>query len=817
MNKNLAQIRNNVGIMLSKGAPEEDIDGYLASVGSNADEIKNYKDPGIVSAGLFANAAEGATVGLADVLYGAGGASLKKFKDAVSGNDNSPKITRGLSGFTLINDGDNKLRQATKEEDDANKASWSNLFNEYRKDFNDTKNQYNDYHGAIGTVADVAGSFAPIILTGGAGALVKGGATAGKAGLGQLAKQGFKTGGKWGGAYGAGNGLTEGDELSIGNALLGGATGLGMGAAGGALLPVLGSFAGKAIKPFTKQGKFDRFAKKIGMDKIDESIENNRPLIENADENIMSMAEGAGLNNVGARQILHDYANIRKGQQVGIIDDQINNTFGAKGADAVTREIEEAGKREYQMLYDKALNQPHGVIPNLEPTLKNPRIAKALKVVRKEYPEYDQFPDTHIQVLDLVKQQLDDDIAKAVNFNEKLKAGFLLEAKDNLVAKLDKASPIYKEARGSFAGMKDLQSFVDKGRNYNKMTREEIEELSKTLTPENKKAFNAGIRETLIKNLDDGAKSEGVNVARRVFDDSTLRKLEGLGIDDFQQLKDIMLKERQTMQNINRFASGSQTAEREADKQFRQALPVKMIFNPIRTAKKLTEKAYLKALGLGDEEIARYLTNTGALAKARSGGTSSRVNINPVFTKGYSATQLKDKAIKNEIRDKYADWYKNNLQGEKYQKEGLESDIDFNRFGKNEPQSNSAYINKLDFGKYAKELIDTGKLSGQKKLKHPSERYKYFKNIYTPVEYNGKKMKSSIFLGKNKFDSGYTYHDFSPMDYSVIGDYLYNRPADNKLNDITKLLGSFAGIKQDLVSNPIRKLLGSYEYLLRKK
>ena len=41
----LAKIKRNVAKMASMNAPEEDIDGYIASEGVTIDDIRNYKEP----------------------------------------------------------------------------------------------------------------------------------------------------------------------------------------------------------------------------------------------------------------------------------------------------------------------------------------------------------------------------------------------------------------------------------------------------------------------------------------------------------------------------------------------------------------------------------------------------------------------------------------------------------------------------------------------------------------------------------------------------------------------------------------------------
>lgn len=50
--KDLAKIKRNVAKMASQNAPEEDIDGYIASEGATIDEIRSFKEPSVVK-GVF--------------------------------------------------------------------------------------------------------------------------------------------------------------------------------------------------------------------------------------------------------------------------------------------------------------------------------------------------------------------------------------------------------------------------------------------------------------------------------------------------------------------------------------------------------------------------------------------------------------------------------------------------------------------------------------------------------------------------------------------------------------------------------------------
>lgn len=67
----LARIKRNVARMAAQNAPEEDIDGYIASEGVTIDDVKNYQSNTDALTGAVSSWAHGASLGLADKVGGA--------------------------------------------------------------------------------------------------------------------------------------------------------------------------------------------------------------------------------------------------------------------------------------------------------------------------------------------------------------------------------------------------------------------------------------------------------------------------------------------------------------------------------------------------------------------------------------------------------------------------------------------------------------------------------------------------------------------------------------------------------------------------
>ena len=79
----LAKIKRNVARMAAQNAPEEDIDGYIASEGVTFEDLKNYQKFDEAATGAVSSFAHGGSLGLADkvggAIYGAGAAAVDAY------------------------------------------------------------------------------------------------------------------------------------------------------------------------------------------------------------------------------------------------------------------------------------------------------------------------------------------------------------------------------------------------------------------------------------------------------------------------------------------------------------------------------------------------------------------------------------------------------------------------------------------------------------------------------------------------------------------------------------------------------------------
>ncbi|MDR2427057.1 MAG: hypothetical protein LBD46_07785, partial [Endomicrobium sp.] len=515
--------------------------------------------------GFLNNMSEGLMYNMADIGAGATG-SVRALKNALLSAKFNPKDINQDMHTAFIND---------------------------RKKFNDVKNDFTLNYPKTALGAEILGSLIPLLL-------FKLSSTSNHLIFPDTIKQHVKSGAVFGGADAALRNWTDNENLMTWDSAKDFLNGLGLGSAGGALMSGFMPTAYVGFKKlFGKKDKFNKFIKHVGKENIDRSINEKKAILDFADENIMEMAEYSRLHNTKAKQIYKDYSKTRKTQQVDNINDLIDKNFGNKGSIEVLNQIQEDAKKVYEPIYKKAMN--YGRIPYIKQT---PYTQSLIKKIKKDplFEDWARLPDDDIRILDLVKQKIDDDITKYTNYGEKLNVSQLMKEKEQLLNAVDSVVPEYAQARKAFADMKVLEEALERGRNFYKMSREEIKNFAQTLDPNQQKAFYTGIREKLVKDLDDGAKSKGVNVSRRVFDDSVLRKLEGLKIDNFENIKNRAIEERQAIENLNNLLGNSMTAQR-------QALKPSAFLNPKKLMNKTIDNTYQKFLSYGKDTTAKYLTS----------------------------------------------------------------------------------------------------------------------------------------------------------------------------------------------------------------
>lgn len=643
----LSQVKANVRKMVSMGAPMEDIDGYIAAAGWTVDDVRNYNDQAQAQPTETEQSPYSAMDKVKYTLRAAGEAAPFGMGDLVAGYVGAQ--ARNLADYTHGKDLKTKLQGAKRFIDYATpigqiKMLKEGTFGKERADFIKEQEEFTKHHPWLNAVGEFVGG----ALTGGVGAAKN---VIGKQGIKALMGAGSREGAKFGAIYGAGSGFTQDtDKLSAYDALKGAGAGLVGGAVVGGALPPVAMVAGKALGAGVKGakaigGKIAKILKKdaaeanqalgnagyLATDLAPENkeflklfaenpegtmaaIKSGDPLIAHANSLQLGKTKGAIVANENAEQAYlaakraFDEKKIAKGDKFADILLGENS-----GKEAVERIAEEA-RNKYQPIYEEVMKS--GVV---DVDVTNPRFQMALERVRKNFPEYNNLPDNHIRVIQLVKEEMDGKIGRAVRSGDQTEKRMWQAAKKELLAQADEKIPQYAEARKAFMTGKELEDFVLKGQDIKTLSIKDVESLAKSMSAEEKEAFKSGVADVVRSSLDKTQK-EGADVIGKAFDLPLRRKLEilGIGSDD---LINAIKKEMKTNANFRAVGYGSDTAVnlRNAMKFkgpfSKVASVVEAVTSPVRTIKSLAEVADNKLQQLSAEEIARLMFDPKALAE----------------------------------------------------------------------------------------------------------------------------------------------------------------------------------------------------------
>jgi len=203
-----------------------------------------------------------------------------------------------------------------------------------------------------------------------------------------------------------------------------------------------------------------------------------------------------------------------------------------------------------------------------------------------------------------VKQDLADEISKAVRSGEGNKARELAKLKDALDQALEAASPAYRGANDEFAKASRVIDAVDMGK-ASASARVRAADTVQTfggLTPEQQAAFRSGYSDPVIGKIESSA--PGVNKARPLMNEKAATELGAIATDP-ELLNRRIGREDTMFKTANTALGGSQTANNLADIQDAKGLDTNLIMN-ILTGKwgqagtQLTGKAIAAMDGKGE-------------------------------------------------------------------------------------------------------------------------------------------------------------------------------------------------------------------------
>ena len=498
------------------------------------------------------------------------------------------------------------------------------LLGDYGKTVGDIRQDIDDFRvsdPALAYGSEIAGGIAPALFTGGAGAV----AQAGRMGIGALAKQGAKTGAKFGGAYGVGTAESDPGasvfEMAKDRAIgLGGGALIG-GATGGVLNPAIaGATKGisalnqgiKKITGGTDPTKNTALAKDVNRsiakrlneessDDIARVVDDTTSptVLADVGENTRFLGYGTqGISNP-SRSGVAKSLNERNNEQSTRILDLVKTTSGINDdkigfafIDKLDNEIDELARPFYKEAYE--IKIPFNKFKNFFDTdtkdvliqaskegqkLMNmqsyktgqsaPDLTKMFKVNPKT--GFGSFDDMMNQELDTVyfhsiKRGLD----KMVNARTDPLTGKLTDTgriinnlKNDFNAVIKANNPAYAKANKNFADTQKLREAFELGGKYKNTTLRKIKKDLSKMTPEEQQAWKSG----MITKLEDVAESsrESFDFLGQVGSSKKLDDIFDFLISDPKQkeaFKNIMTNERKMSETFQLLRRNSNTGQK---------------------------------------------------------------------------------------------------------------------------------------------------------------------------------------------------------------------------------------------------------------
>ena len=361
---------------------------------------------------------------------------------------------------------------------------------------------------------------------------------------------------------------------------------------------------------------------RIGKSHIDESLNKNQALVEGQSPTLARVTEDVIHSDSKAGDYLKNLQQTAEGEQLGKVTAAAEKLFGKQGETAFEKMRHERYDPKIEEAYRKAvetgeisLNNPNYVAElktaqtnlqnkinslakdlesneysqygneaattirkGLESDLKTAQkdlldvdtklynediltdqhVKDALKHVNKYHSKLTNLPNESLKKLDEVKKQLDSKIKIENNASRKRE---MKASRSALIAKMEEASPLYKDARDAHIIWKvKVENAIKAGKNLNKLSPQELAETKALISkdPLYKEAFNAGMYDNMMEVIN-AVKPTGGNLAGKVNPDNLVRKLEDLGYnyDEMKRLQNMM-------HNILTPTAGSQTAARQA-------------------------------------------------------------------------------------------------------------------------------------------------------------------------------------------------------------------------------------------------------------
>ncbi len=524
----LAKVKRNVAKMVDMGAPETDIDSYIASEGVTLDAVRAAAPKVSAPArGNFLDAAIGQ-----GVLAG-------------YGPEAKAALQAALPDMGAPDDAGLRKHLGKPEE------TYGERYSRMHKGFEADADNYRERHPVLSAAGEIGGAIAGVAASGGASLLPRAATTAGRLGTAAAGGAGY------GAIYGSGTaepGLENRLEGAVDGSwkgALGGAGGQALVSGGRAVIGAarnagraMGKLAEKpnarAVRMINEKLADDKISPKAAsrMMRRAQSDPNspNLTLMDVGEGSTVGLAQAASVTPGPGRKIINRYVDRRdagKGKRtIGAASEALGdpNSFRQTGEQLVKQRASH-GNALYGTAYANAkpvdvqpiISGIESILPHAKGSIKSTMERARGLLVRKG--TMGEMPEADLESLHWTKIELDNWISTFSGDNSlgKTARGMVIKLEKQLLDAMDRSNPAYAAARQVYSDESSLMRALEMGRKF--MSREVVEELPdimQTMGAAEKKMFQQGIVRQIQQNVEDGADS--ADVFKRVFGSETKRK-----------------------------------------------------------------------------------------------------------------------------------------------------------------------------------------------------------------------------------------------------------------------------------------------------
>lgn len=236
----------------------------------------------------------------------------------------------------------------------------------------------------------------------------------------------------------------------------------------------------------------------LGPEAIPADIGNNFARLLRTASNKIPRIEGTAANVLKARQ---------SGQGDRILS-AFDDSVGTKGLnidDEIAR-LNTVMKPKITAIYNAAGEKGIQLSDKLRTIMvgKN-SLGRAQRKVQRRLADKRAVGDeiTNIDVIDASKQELDDQIGKAIRQGEMGKVRDLTRLKNTMVDEADAAIPEYKQARDMFAGKASMENAAKMGELFLKTKPRDMLDITKTFGQSEKAMYKLGAKQAILDKIDD--------------------------------------------------------------------------------------------------------------------------------------------------------------------------------------------------------------------------------------------------------------------------------------------------------------------------